>query len=307
MHETHCPVDIDPTDNSHSLPYSDSFIASDTISGRQAHYYRTSTTVESAQPNLRLMMVPGFGEGHQGYRRASQMLTLEGRDVYTYENERCSEVAIDPLAYEDGTLGLIVDDTPDEKLSFVGRSKGGIIAARRLVQMVKDRRQDEIGAVVLEAPGGLIGPDSESRLIARAGQEIRDNTRNTPNSALGRKALAQTGIYVARNAWLARRETRAIARADITRDIDYLLDNNVPVGVVAGERDRIFPLNRMNKSIEYLKQNGLLFTSLEGIGHLEFANSTVINAILGQLAILESSKPNNPSAHSRRLQLAQAS
>jgi pimeloyl-ACP methyl ester carboxylesterase len=147
-----------------------------------------------------------------------------------------------------------------DKIDAVGHSEGGLNLAIAAILYPERFRN-----IVLVSPAGMIENDSSLDLIKRFTideglQELRDNKHSNMGSFL--KYIKEVLRYGAKNPSLSGEEISASATMNILEITKKLKEKGVGVGFVCGVNDKVFPIEKVIKSVG--KENTDFFVSTKG-------------------------------------------
>ena len=224
---------------------------------------------EVLRDNVPVVIVPGWSENEQTYRKTAEVIYRSGRRVLSIgqsiTNRESTEggelVARNYPEVELKKAQILLkvfEDFGVEKADVVAHSEGAIN-----ILMAAILRPDLFRNIVLDKPAGLIGRDTKSALMGRfmrlLVQEamLRPKLFTDPTSSI--RAGTRTALYIAANPVRVIKEMNAITTFEITDLMKALHNHGITFSVISGVNDPLFPVKRQ---IEYMRENGT--PSIEG-------------------------------------------
>jgi uncharacterized protein (TIGR02246 family) len=225
---------------------------------------------EQGEGDLALVFLHYYGGSSRTWNAVAGELSSQYRTIATDHRGWG-----DSQAPEDGyTIADLANDAQDvieslnlKRYVLVGHSMGG-----KTAQLLASRRPKGLAGVVLVAPSppAPMAVPAEQRAAMAAAYETRESvawvldnvlTANTLDSALREQVIADSlrGAPQAKAAW-----PNAAMLEDITGDVGSI---NVPVIVIAGEKDQVDHVETLQKEL-LPRIAGARMHVLPGIGHL---------------------------------------
>jgi pimeloyl-ACP methyl ester carboxylesterase len=216
-------------------------------------YFKQEVPREGSLP---VLIAGGWSEGTQSLRDTAQVVFEDGREVILVDHARDGGPAADDtdynpeLAHKARTLLNVLDDAGAERVDVIAHSEGSLN-----VVLAAQTQPERFRNIVLVAPAGMIGKDTQPKLYGRFARKVvrgmlvdmREIKKRDKESA---ERFAKSGPdYIKSNWRKGLREVGAIATGRIDGQLADLRAAGIGVSVLQSHADKGFPDKRIEKQV----------------------------------------------------------
>lgn len=205
---------------------------------------------EQQKSSIPVLISPGWSENPRVFVDVIDELVRAGRHVIALKfggNNRANDLSDFPAIEVNRAVAILdlMKERGIEKAHGLGHSEGGIPLA--IAASLQPKR---FKSIVLSGTGGMIGQDTLSKLLGRFSKKIaRDAVFSVASK--GRRRLLREGTkYIFRHPVEGLRAARAISHTEIHQALSQLRSAGVKVGIMAGVKDPVFPMRRLQTGLK---------------------------------------------------------